>query len=157
VNRGYGAGGATSVIDGGSYFNGVYRSPGDLLVKGEFEGEIQCQGTLTVADSARVSGAIQAGHVMVSGRLEGQVDCAGRLEILATGQVSAQVLTGTVVVRDGAFYEGDMRMRTVPDGLPERELTAEPGPAGRPELSPVPPAVNGREQTEAPSLRAVSD
>src|SRR5437764_1277784 len=96
-SRSYETGGALSVIDSGSYFNGVYRSPGDLRVEGEFEGEIQCEGTLTVAESARVSGTIAAGNVTVSGQLQGRVDCASRFEILSSGQIVAQIVTGTVI------------------------------------------------------------
>lgn len=156
-SRSYGAGAASSVIDAGSYFNGTYRSPGDLRIEGEFEGEIQCTGRVNIAESARVSGTITAGNVSVSGQVQGQVNCEGRFEILASGQVSARVLTGSVIVREGAFYEGDMRMRNAPDGLPARELTREASEAQAPQLTPVPPSSNGHDESEASSLHALPE
>lgn len=110
-------GAGASLIDRDSHFDGVFRTSGDLLIEGEYEGEIHCDGTVTIADSARVSGTVQAGMVSVAGALLGEVDCAGRFEILASGQVSASVISGAIIVREGAFYEGEMRMRDAPPGL----------------------------------------
>ncbi len=140
-----GAAGATSLIDRDSFFNGVFRSPRDLRIEGQYEGEIQCDGTLTIAESARVAGTVNAGNVTVSGLLEGQVSCDGRFEILSTGQVSARVTAGTIVIREGAFYEGEMRMHVEPEGLPARELT---------QIAPVRavPSQNGREDADISSL-----
>jgi cytoskeletal protein CcmA (bactofilin family) len=112
-----------SLIDRNSNFNGVFRTSRDLYVEGEYEGEIYCEGTLTIAESANFSGSVEAGIVSVAGTLQGEVTCAGRFEILPTGQVSARVVSGSIIVRDGAFYEGEMRMHSEPPGLPEREYT----------------------------------
>src|SRR5256885_1703933 len=135
----------TSLIDRDSYFSGTFRSPRDLRIEGHYEGEIQCDGTLTIADSARVAGTINAGNVIVSGVLEGQVSGEQRFELLSPGQVSARVTAGTIVVREGAFYEGEMRMHVEPEGLPARELT---------QIAPVRtvPSQNGREDAEISSL-----
>ena len=159
IGRGNGTGAALSVVDSGSRFDGTYRSPGDLRVEGEFEGEIQCEGTLTVAASARVSGTISAGNVTVSGRLEGQITCSEKFEIQSSGQVSAGVRAGTVVIREGAFYEGDMRMHVAPEGLPERELTG--ATATTQESAPVEPtplsaAPSARERADS-ALQAASE
>lgn len=113
----------SSLVDRESYFNGVYRSPHDLRIEGEYEGEIQCNGTLTIAETARVSGSVNAGNMLVSGVLEGNVSCSDRFEIFNTGKVAARVLAGAVVIHEGAFYEGDMRMHVEPAGLPAREYT----------------------------------
>ncbi len=124
---GFRAAGGSSLIDRDSFFNGVFKSSRDIRVEGECEGEIQCGGTVTIAAHARVSGTVNAENVAVSGVLEGEVECSGRFEILATGQVAARVQAGTVVVREGAFYEGVLRMSVEPEGLPAREVTSADG------------------------------
>ncbi|MHB8577131.1 MAG: bactofilin family protein [Dehalococcoidia bacterium] len=153
-----GAGGA-SVIDRDSTFSGNFHSPRDLRIEGEYEGEIQCDGTLTVADSARVSGTVHAGNVSVSGVLQGQIDCSGRFEIHETGQVSARVVAGTVVIREGAFYEGEMRMQLEPAGLAAREFapfTAVPTSGVEETPSDEPPQLNSRATVrEGADLHAV--
>lgn len=124
---GFRSAGGSSLIDRDSFFNGVFKSSRDVRVEGECEGEIQCGGTVTIAEHARVSGTVNAENVAVSGVLEGQVACSGRFEILSTGQVAARVQAGAVVVREGAFYEGELRMSVEPEGLPAREVTAPDG------------------------------
>jgi len=114
--------GQASLIDVDSAFDGVFVTTQNLRIEGEYKGEIQCDGTLTIAETARVSGVLHAGNITVSGLLQGQVTCDGRFEILQSGQVSARVVARSVVVREGAFYEGEMRMHDEPAGLPTREL-----------------------------------
>lgn len=150
--------GDASLLDAGAFFDGVFRTARDLRIEGDYHGEIYCEGTLTVAESARVSGAITAATLQVAGRLEGQVDCTGRFELLPSAHTSAQVLAGSIVIHAGAIYEGDLRMRDEPAGLAPREVTATPLPwrsqaapdAAQPEWPRAgdQPAANGRGDVE---------
>lgn len=140
--------GGSSLIDRDSNFNGVFRTSRDVRVEGECEGEIQCGGTVMIAEHARVTGTVNAENVVVAGVLEGQIACVGRFEILATGQVAARVQAGAVVVREGAFYEGEMRMAHAPEGLPAREVTSPEGRMLETQAAPVAPAEDGAEPTD---------
>src|SRR5579885_3372673 len=124
---------ACSLIDRASHFNGVFRTAGNVVVEGNFEGEMQCEGTITVAEGARVSGTLTAGTISIAGQLSGEVRCHGQFEILSTGQVSARVVSGAIIVREGAFYEGEMRMRdaVAEESAPEPAAPAQPATRGR--------------------------
>lgn len=106
------SGGRQSLIDRESHFNGSYATPNDLRVEGQFEGEIECKGTLVVAETAAINARVTAGSITVAGRLQGEIGCRGRFEILPSGRVGAQVIAGSIVVHEGAQYEGELRMRT---------------------------------------------
>ena len=54
------AGSSESVIDRYSQFNGLYCTERDLRIEGSVEGEIQCEGTVTVAP-ALMSRAVCSG------------------------------------------------------------------------------------------------
>lgn len=114
--------GGMSLVDAHTHFDGVFRTTQDLRVDGRCEGQIHCDGTLFVSESAVVSARVQAGRVSVAGSLQGEIRCRSRFEIIATGRVNGRVLAGTVVVHDGAFFDGELRMRR--EGEPE-----EPEPA----------------------------
>lgn len=122
---------AGSLIDRASHFNGVFRTAGNVLVEGNFEGEMQCDGTITVAQGATVSGTLTAGTISIAGQLSGEVRCHGQFEILETGQVSASVVSGAIIVREGAFYEGEMRMQNASAAEPPSEPVAPVQPASR--------------------------
>src|SRR5579885_2360181 len=124
---------AGSLIDRASHFNGVFRSDGNVVVEGNFEGEMLCAGVLTVAEGATVSGTLTAGTISIAGQLSGEVRCHGQCEILSTGQVSARVVSGAIIVREGDFYEGEMRMRdaVAEESVPEPAAPAQPATRGR--------------------------
>jgi cytoskeletal protein CcmA (bactofilin family) len=106
------AGARRSLIDAESRFLGNYTTPNDLQIDGQYEGTIDCAGSLVVAESADVNARVSAGAVAVVGHLQGEIGCRGRFEILPTGRVEARVVAGTIVVHEGARYEGEMRMGT---------------------------------------------
>ncbi|MGH2884030.1 MAG: bactofilin family protein [Solirubrobacteraceae bacterium] len=100
-----------SLIDRESHFNGAYTTSNDLRIEGRYEGEIDCEGTLVVAESADVNARVGAGNISVAGQLQGEIGCHGRFEILPTGRVGGRVVAGTIVVHEGARYDGELRMR----------------------------------------------
>jgi len=111
-----------SLIDQDCFFEGTFRTPGNMRIEGTYQGAIECRGTLLVAESGNVNARVLAGNLTVSGLLQGEVQCDGRLEILRSGRVSGNIAAKTVVVHDGAFFEGEMRM-----GDPRAEIvTAAP-------------------------------
>ena len=61
-----------SRIDSDSHFNGLYETRQDLRIEGVAEGEIRCQGTLTVMEGARVVARVSAKAVTIAGQLEGR-------------------------------------------------------------------------------------
>ncbi len=104
--------GQESVIDAASSFDGLFRVGNHLRIEGEAKGEIQCEGTLTVAEGATVAARITAVNVVVAGTLNGEISCRERLQILPSGRVSGTVTTGSLVIQEGALYEGELHMRT---------------------------------------------
>ncbi len=99
-----------SVIDQECFFEGTFRTPGNMRIEGTYEGVIECQGTLVIAESGRVNARIAAGSLSVAGRLQGEVLCESRFELLKTGRASGTIAARSTVVHDGAFFEGEIRM-----------------------------------------------
>src|SRR5512144_1745634 len=87
-----------SRIDRDSHFNGLYETRQDLRIEGVAEGEIQCEGTLTVAEGARVKAKVTASTITIAGELEGEALCRGVFQIMPSGQVSASVSARRLIV-----------------------------------------------------------
>ncbi len=106
------AGGAPqrAVVDRQSQFDGTYRSEGDLLIEGTFEGQIDCKGTVIVAEGANVSATIQARNVVIAGSANGEFSCDERFTIQGTGEMRGKAQAATLVVEEGAFFEGEFKM-----------------------------------------------
>jgi cytoskeletal protein CcmA (bactofilin family) len=99
-----------SRIDSDSHFNGLYETRQNLCIEGEAEGEIRCDGTLRVAEGARVKAKVSASTVTIAGELAGEVVCQGVFQIMPTGQVQATVSAHRLVVHEGGFYNGEFHM-----------------------------------------------
>ena len=102
---------------------------------------------MTVAEGASVSAKVEAANVVVAGTLTGEIVCRERLQILPSGRVSGTVTTNSLAIQEGAFYEGELHMRTTPaDTRPQppaaRAASPSAGVRGR-------TAANGR-ATEPP-------
>ena len=134
-NRARGA----SLIDQDSHFHGSYRTPHDLQIDGRYDGEIECQGTVYIGESATVNAHIIAGNVTIAGRCEGEIACDARFEILPTGRVSGSITSAVCVIHEGAVYEGELRM-TWPSGDSRRPIALR-AERVEPALRPLTPAV----------------
>ncbi len=126
-----------SRIDRDSHFNGLYETKQDLRIEGIAEGEIQCEGTLTVAEGARVKAKVTASTITIAGELEGEAVCRGVFQIMPSGQVEATVSARRLIVQEGGFYNGQFSM-----------ITDEPkSPAGQPPLKRSSPAASTKATT----------
>ena len=131
---------AVSLIDRHSAFDGVFQAQRDLKVEGEVKGTVTCDGTLFIAEGARVAAAVDAEHITVAGDLNGEIRCRGRLQILPSGRVRADVTTGSLVIQEGAIYEGQLEMagielvapRALRASPPMSPVNIEPGSGDRP-------------------------
>lgn len=131
-----------SRVDRDSHFNGLYQTKQNLRIEGIAEGEIECDGTVTVAEGARVKAKVTASTVTIAGELEGEVVCRDVFQIMPTGQVEATVSARRLIVHEGGFYNGEFHMITeTPDLLsagspaldafrPSEEKQAEPSTTG---------------------------
>ncbi|MCD6291127.1 MAG: polymer-forming cytoskeletal protein [Anaerolineae bacterium] len=99
-----------SLVDRDSHFNGLYQTKQNLRIEGVAEGEIECQGTLTVVKGARVNAKITARNVTVAGELKGEVICQDTFQIMPSGQVEATVTARRLIVQEGGFYNGEFHM-----------------------------------------------
>lgn len=102
--------GQATVIDAQSHFTGNYRSDSDLVIEGHFEGEIECNGTVTVAENATLSATVKARNLIIAGSANGEVTCDERFTVRATGEMRGKAQAATLVVEEGAFFEGEFRM-----------------------------------------------
>lgn len=102
--------GRESLIDSECFFDGTFRTPGNMRIEGSFHGAIECQGSLFIAETGRVDARIVAGNLSVAGAFQGEAQCETRFELLKTGRVEGAITAKTTVIHDGAYIQGEIRM-----------------------------------------------
>ncbi len=79
-----------------------------------------------VEEGARVSAKIVAAEITIAGQVEGQLFSVGRVEIRPSGQVNGEINAASLVMQEGAFFDGQLKMknrgRPEEASAPERDL-----------------------------------
>ena len=96
--------GAT-IIDVGLRIRGELSGPGDVQVRGHFEGSIHVSGSLWIDDGGVVVADVVAGRVRVDGRLEGRVRASRQVSIGPRGTLVGDVW-GLIAVDEGGVFQG---------------------------------------------------
>jgi len=85
---------------------GKIQGSGHVRVAGQFKGDVNVEGNLTIEQGAKVIGGVRASTVTIAGELEGNVDAASRVELLASGVLNGDLKAGSLTVAAGSRMRG---------------------------------------------------
>ncbi|WP_028574094.1 bactofilin family protein [Desulfonatronovibrio hydrogenovorans] len=94
----------------GTTYQGKLVFKGTVRIDGEFEGEIESDGTLIVGNEAHVRGTINVGQLVLSGALEGDLKAQAKVVLYKQANISGKITTPTLVVEEGAVVKGEINM-----------------------------------------------
>jgi len=108
---------SASILTPGTSIKGEIRCEGNILLNGEFEGNIISQGEVVVGKSGRVSGEIQSAKLLVSGEFRGNFT-GEVIDIMPYGKVYGDVKVNNIIIEPNAVFEGETK---IVSGRIERE------------------------------------
>jgi cytoskeletal protein CcmA (bactofilin family) len=95
-----------SVIAAGLTIEGKIEGTGHVRIAGDFKGDVNVQGNLTIEPGAHLTGGVKADTVVVGGQLDGNIDAASRVELLQTGVLNGELKAGSLTVAAGSRMRG---------------------------------------------------
>jgi len=95
-----------SVIASGLVIEGKIEGTGHVRIAGEFKGDVNVQGNLTIEPGAHLTGGVKADTVIIGGQLDGNIDAAARVELLQTGVLNGELKAGSLTVAAGSRMRG---------------------------------------------------
>lgn len=98
--------GPTTIVDG------KYHCENGVRIQGTAKGEIESSKVIFIEESAKVTAKVVAAMIIVAGEVSGELHCTGRVEIRPCGRVTGTINAGTLVMQEGAFFDGNLKMRT---------------------------------------------
>ncbi|HEY1456240.1 MAG TPA: polymer-forming cytoskeletal protein [Candidatus Dormibacteraeota bacterium] len=110
-------------------FAGKLQIKGAGQVLGNFSGEIECDGDLTIGPEAHVEADIRSARVTIAGFVRGNVVAVARLKIMTSGRLEGDARVGALVVQEGGVHHGAIRVH--PEGVPESAAASVSAPAPR--------------------------
>jgi cytoskeletal protein CcmA (bactofilin family) len=94
----------------GSRVSGQLSFQGAARIDGVVEGEVQCQGALTIGDGAEVRAKISGQIVVIRGKVEGNVTAKERVELIAPARLIGNVSAPRLIITEGVVFDGDCSM-----------------------------------------------
>jgi cytoskeletal protein CcmA (bactofilin family) len=83
----------------------------DLLIEGQFEGNINVQDhCLTVGAQGQVKAEIQARQVIVFGKVDGKINARDKIELRKTGYVIGDLTSMGIAIEEGAYFKGSIEI-----------------------------------------------
>jgi cytoskeletal protein CcmA (bactofilin family) len=113
-----------SLIAANLFIEGKIQGSGDVRVAGQFKGDVDVQGDLTIEVGARVTGAVRAAKVTIAGELDGNVVSASRVELLATGIVNGDIKAGSLTVASGSRMRGQVDVGSEEKAIPKSSVVS---------------------------------
>jgi cytoskeletal protein CcmA (bactofilin family) len=95
-----------SLISAGLTIEGKIEGAGNVRIAGDFKGDVNVQGNLTIEAGAHLTGGVKADTVIVGGQLDGNIDAASRVELLQTGVFNGELKAGSLTVAAGSRMRG---------------------------------------------------
>ncbi|TMG83232.1 MAG: polymer-forming cytoskeletal protein [Betaproteobacteria bacterium] len=95
-----------SLIAADITIEGKIEGGGSVRIAGNFKGDVNVQGDLTIEVGAKLTGGVRAEKVTIAGQLEGNVEEASRVDLLQTGAVIGDLKAGSLTVAAGARMRG---------------------------------------------------
>ena len=94
----------------GSRVTGQLSFQGPARIDGIVDGEVNCQGILTIGEGAEVKARITGQVVVIRGRVEGNVTAKERIELLAPARVIGNIDAPRLMIAEGVIFDGDCSM-----------------------------------------------
>jgi len=95
-----------SVISSGLTIEGKIEGAGHVRIAGNFKGDVNVQGNVTIESGAKLTGGVQADTVVIGGELAGNINAAARVELLPTGVLIGDLKAGSLIVAAGSRMRG---------------------------------------------------
>ena len=85
---------------------GAIKSGGSVQFEGILDGELDCQGDVTIGTTAQIKGNLSANSVVVEGSIQGDITAADKIEMKSTATVVGDIQSKRLAVEDGVTFMG---------------------------------------------------
>lgn len=95
-----------NILSNDVHITGTLKCAQDLVIDGQIDGEVKCDGMLTIGENAKLKAEVNAKSVTVFGNVEGNIHATERCDLKPTGVVHGDVTAGRLSMEDGASFRG---------------------------------------------------
>ena len=97
-----------SVIAADLTIEGKIHGTGHVRIAGQFKGDVNVEGDLTIEKGAKLTGGVKAQKIIIAGELDGNVEMAQRVELLESGVLNGDLKAASFTVAAGSRMRGSV-------------------------------------------------
>jgi cytoskeletal protein CcmA (bactofilin family) len=97
-----------SLIASDLTIEGKIHGTGHVRIAGQFKGDVNVEGDLTIEKGAKLTGGVKAQKIIIAGELDGNVEMAQRVELLETGVLNGDLKAQSFTVAAGSRMRGSV-------------------------------------------------
>jgi len=97
---------AESLIAPDITIEGKIEGEGHVRIAGNFKGDVNVRGDLTIEPGAKVTGGVRAEKVTIAGELIGNIESAVHVELQQSGALTGDLKAGSLSVAAGSRMRG---------------------------------------------------
>lgn len=87
-----------------------FKDPVNLKINGDFSGDLDTKGTLTIGENANVTANINGDNVIIAGKVIGDIKASKMLVLMPTANLQGDVETPKLNIVEGAIFQGHCNM-----------------------------------------------
>lgn len=99
------------VVGEGSSMDGHLSCPGLIRIEGDCKGSLASDGTVVIAEGARVDAEIDAAEVVIAGQVIGAIRAKNLVDIHATAKVRATIEARRFRIEEGGLFLGSFKRK----------------------------------------------
>jgi len=100
----------------------TFHDPVNLRINGDFEGQLDTKGSLSVGENSIVKANITGDRIIVAGQVNGNIVASESLSLVSPANVQGDVRSPVLSVSEGAIINGNIDMSQATKGLKQSEL-----------------------------------
>ena len=82
----------------------------NLKINGQFSGNLNAKGTLTIGDTAVVEANIIGDNIVIAGKVKGNITANKMLVLMPTATLRGDIFTPKLNIVEGALFQGNCQM-----------------------------------------------
>ena len=83
-----------------------FNDPVNLKINGNYKGDLDAKGTLTIGENANVEANIKGDNVIIAGRVVGDIKAKKMLVLMEKANVLGNISTPKINIVEGLFFKG---------------------------------------------------
>ena len=102
--------GEISILSADVVLEGKIKSNGSLRIDGIVRGNVEVKESLTIGETAKITGDVKAKNVTLSGTIEGTIAAEEKVVLESSSRLSGDIIAKRLKISEGAVFDGKSSM-----------------------------------------------